>query len=105
MLPHVCSFVDIIRALPNKLQLLEDIIDQTLKQTVECAIFIREYTGHRFRGRLVRQTLSDSAHKIADFKSGQIGQKGISEASQCHLNECLASRIIRNSQRCAYIYH
>ena len=45
-----CSFVDVVRALPNKIQLLEDVLDQTLKQTVECAIFIREYTGHGFGG-------------------------------------------------------
>ena len=48
----VYSFVDAIRLLPNKLQLLEDVICQILKQTVECAIFIREYTGHGFAGTI-----------------------------------------------------
>jgi hypothetical protein len=44
----VFSFVDTIRDFPNKLQRLEDIIADILKQTVECMIFVREYTGHGF---------------------------------------------------------
>lgn len=47
---EIYSFVDIIKSVPSKLQLLEDIIAKILKQTVECAIFIREYTGHGFGG-------------------------------------------------------
>jgi hypothetical protein len=47
---NVYSFVDVVRSVPNKLQLLEDIIAKILRQTVECAIFIREYTGHGFAG-------------------------------------------------------
>jgi hypothetical protein len=47
---EVYSFVDAIQTVPNKLQLLEDVISKILKQTVECAIFIREYTGHGFGG-------------------------------------------------------
>ena len=46
----VCSFVEDIRLIPNKLQRLTDTIADILKQTVECAIFIREYTGHGFAG-------------------------------------------------------
>jgi hypothetical protein len=48
---NVYSFVDAIQSLPSKLQLLENVISQILKQTVECGIFIREYTGHGFAGR------------------------------------------------------
>ena len=47
----VYSFVDAIQSLPNKLQALEDIISKILRQTVECAIFIRQYTGHGFGGK------------------------------------------------------
>jgi hypothetical protein len=47
---NVCSFVDEVRLIPNKLQRLSDVIADILKQTVECAIFIREYTGHGFAG-------------------------------------------------------
>jgi len=47
---NVCSFVNDVRLIPNKLQHLSDVIGDILKQTVECAIFIREYTGHGFAG-------------------------------------------------------
>lgn len=48
VMADVYSFVDAIQTVPSKVQLLEDIIAKILKQTVECAIFIREYTGHGF---------------------------------------------------------
>ena len=48
----VYAFVDTIQSLPNKLQLLEDVIVKILNQTVECAIFIREYTGCGFASEL-----------------------------------------------------
>lgn len=46
------SFVDALRDLPGKIELLEDIITNILKQTVECSIFIREYSGKGFGGAL-----------------------------------------------------
>ncbi|KZP23203.1 hypothetical protein FIBSPDRAFT_930720 [Athelia psychrophila] len=42
------SFVDALEAVPSKIPLLEDIIQRIFIQTVECAIFIREYSGHGF---------------------------------------------------------
>jgi len=42
----VWSFVDDVKSLPAKMERLEDIIDKIQKQTVKCAFFIREYTGH-----------------------------------------------------------
>lgn len=45
----VYSFVDTIQSLPSKLELVDGIVAKILNQTVECAIFIREYTGHGFR--------------------------------------------------------
>src|ERR1700733_11588994 len=44
----VYSFVDIAQDLPNKIRHLEDIIAKIVAQTIECVIFIREYTGHGF---------------------------------------------------------
>ena len=46
----VYSFVEAIQLVPDKLEILEEVIVKILKQTVECAIFIREYTGHGFGG-------------------------------------------------------
>jgi hypothetical protein len=46
----VYSFVEASESFQDKVNLLEDTISRLLKQTVECAIFIREYTGHGFTG-------------------------------------------------------
>jgi hypothetical protein len=47
---NVYLFVDTVQEVPDKLVALEHVITGILKQTVECAIFIREYTGHGFAG-------------------------------------------------------
>jgi hypothetical protein len=44
------SFVDPIKNIPDKIKVLENTIMMILTQTVECAVFIREYSGHGFRG-------------------------------------------------------
>ncbi|KAJ7328358.1 hypothetical protein DFH08DRAFT_815860 [Mycena albidolilacea] len=44
---EVYSFVDDVESL-EKVKRLKDIVVEITKQTVECAIFIREYTGHGF---------------------------------------------------------
>ena len=49
----VYSFVEASNSFKQKVQLLEETIEKILKQTVECAIFIREYTGHGFGGELI----------------------------------------------------
>ena len=46
----VYSFVDEIERVPSKITLLEDVIRRIFVQTVECAIFIREYSAHGFAG-------------------------------------------------------
>jgi hypothetical protein len=45
----VSSFVDAIQSI-EKVRLLEGIIMKILQQIIECAIFVREYTGHGFSG-------------------------------------------------------
>ena len=50
----VYSFVDATESFRNKVKVLEKTISKILKQTVECAIFIREYTGHGFGGELLK---------------------------------------------------
>jgi hypothetical protein len=44
------SFVEDSESLPGKVKRLEDTCLAIIKQTVECAIFIREYIGTGFRG-------------------------------------------------------
>lgn len=47
---EVYSFVEDIDLLPQKLMSLEDKALAIVKQTVECALFIQEYTATGFRG-------------------------------------------------------
>lgn len=48
---RVFSFVDAIQSdITDKVKVLQDIIKRIFIQTVECGIFIREYTGHGFIG-------------------------------------------------------
>jgi hypothetical protein len=49
----VFSFVDAIESFPEKLTVLEETILKILHQTIECSIFIREYTGNGFSGNLI----------------------------------------------------
>jgi hypothetical protein len=50
---EVYLFVDIVQPMPSKIRPLEDVIGMILKQTIESVIFIREYTGHGFRGQAI----------------------------------------------------
>ncbi|KAJ7653614.1 hypothetical protein DFH06DRAFT_1330332 [Mycena polygramma] len=46
----VYSFAEETDALPQKIKSLEDKVLAIVKQTVECAVLIREYSGHGFTG-------------------------------------------------------
>jgi hypothetical protein len=50
---HTFAFVDAIENLPQKIPLVEDTIRDILKQTFECALFIREYADHGFHGTFI----------------------------------------------------
>ena len=63
----VYAFVDAIQSLPDKLKLLEEIIGNILNQTVECAIFIREYMGHGFGGECCKSLCARNS--VADMFS------------------------------------
>ena len=49
IMAEVYSFVKDVDSL-KKIERLEYVVMEIAKQTVECAIFIREYTGHGFSG-------------------------------------------------------
>jgi hypothetical protein len=59
----VYSFVEASDSFQNKVHVLQKTIDRILKQTVECVIFIREYTGHGFGGEL-----NISMSKMHDYR-------------------------------------
>src|ERR1700761_4797876 len=50
----VYSFAEDVESLSGKIIRFEKIISALVKQTEECALFIREYTGHGFCGRYIR---------------------------------------------------
>ncbi|KAF7987071.1 hypothetical protein HWV62_225 [Athelia sp. TMB] len=56
----VYSFVDAIEAVPTKIDLLEGVIQQIFNQTVECGMFVREYAGHGFGGRVLKEVMGAS---------------------------------------------
>jgi hypothetical protein len=45
------AFVDTVKAVPQKIDRLENVIFMILRQTVECVVFVREYSGHGFAGK------------------------------------------------------
>ncbi|KAF9061091.1 WD40-repeat-containing domain protein [Rhodocollybia butyracea] len=51
----------------EKIKRFEKTIYALVKQTEECAWFIREYTGHGFSGRLLNNVRSEYSDKIEDF--------------------------------------
>ncbi|KAJ7776917.1 WD40 repeat-like protein [Mycena maculata] len=61
---QVYSFVEQINFLSNRIKQLQDTILGIVKETFECALFIQEYSGHGFGGRLIRNTWSDTDSTI-----------------------------------------
>jgi hypothetical protein len=47
----IYSFVDAIEAVPDRVHILEETIKRIFIQTVECTMFIQEYTRKGFGGR------------------------------------------------------
>lgn len=44
----VYSFVDELKTVPDKINILENVIKSILQHTFECAMFIQEYSGQGF---------------------------------------------------------
>ncbi|KAJ7033060.1 hypothetical protein C8F04DRAFT_1235038, partial [Mycena alexandri] len=61
---EVYSFVGDIDFVTQKIKSVEDKALAILKQTVECALFIQEYTAHGFSNRTVRTTLNHADKQI-----------------------------------------
>jgi hypothetical protein len=50
MMEDVYTFVDDVKNFPSKLLSLEEIVKKILFQTIECSLFIQEYSGCGFLG-------------------------------------------------------
>ncbi|KAJ7791472.1 hypothetical protein B0H14DRAFT_3500386 [Mycena olivaceomarginata] len=65
----VYSFAKDIDSLPNKMDGLEDVVTKILNQTVECGLYIQEYTTSGFYYRLWNQLLSPEGQRVEAFIS------------------------------------
>ncbi|KAF9060135.1 WD40-repeat-containing domain protein [Rhodocollybia butyracea] len=66
---EVYAFAKDIESASEKIKRLETTVYALVKQTEECALFIREYTGHGFGVRLLKNILSEDSDKIKGFIS------------------------------------
>ncbi|KAJ7235794.1 hypothetical protein C8J57DRAFT_1530491 [Mycena rebaudengoi] len=72
---EVYLFVEDLDFLSSKIKPLENVVQEIIKQTVECAIFIREYVAQGFSGRLKRDALSKTSQKIDGLSEALRGLK------------------------------
>jgi S-adenosylmethionine/arginine decarboxylase-like enzyme len=89
---EVYSFVDDVQYL-DKVKRLQEVVLEIAKQTVECAIFIREYTGRGFTGikfvhkshrsvhRQFRATVSEQV--VRHERTDRWACGGVAEAQKC----------------------
>ncbi|KAF9061080.1 WD40-repeat-containing domain protein [Rhodocollybia butyracea] len=63
----IYAFAKDIESASEKITRLETTVYALVKQTEECALFIQEYTGHGFGGRIVKNVLSEDNDKIKKF--------------------------------------
>jgi hypothetical protein len=47
---EVYAFIEDVDVLSHRIKNLDNVVIAIIKQTLECALFIREYTGHGFGG-------------------------------------------------------
>ncbi|KAF7967922.1 hypothetical protein HWV62_32539 [Athelia sp. TMB] len=68
------SFVDDFEgSLLGKIEQLEAVITRALEQTIECGVFLREYTAHGCAGHALKQDGSNCAQMISELQS-KLGQ-------------------------------
>jgi hypothetical protein len=82
---EVYAFVEDVDTLSHRIKHLDNVVTAILEQTFECALFIREYTGHGFGGtnsfiscywcltaclgRLVRNNWTNTTQQIDDLST------------------------------------
>jgi hypothetical protein len=56
----VYTFVDDVKNFPSRLASQEEVIKKIMFQTIECMLFIQEYSGHGFCGVFHVKPVSNS---------------------------------------------
>jgi hypothetical protein len=76
------SFVESLKTFPKKVAVLENTITTILTQTVECVVFIREYSGHGFGGALIYMSLRLSRVFFKQYSKGRLFTQSLSNTSE-----------------------
>ncbi|KAG1742617.1 uncharacterized protein EDB91DRAFT_1346397 [Suillus paluster] len=59
MMEDVYTFVDDVKNFPSRLSSLEETVKKILSQTIECMLFIQEYSGRGFCGHVLNKQWTD----------------------------------------------
>ncbi|KAJ7449200.1 hypothetical protein FB451DRAFT_1287823 [Mycena latifolia] len=94
----VYSFVEDIEPLADKMKRLEDKAVAIGQQTVECALFIQEYTGHGFCSRAVRNTWKNTEEKIDNLSAALINLKESFNGSMTVQVLFISSQVLKNTE-------
>ncbi|KAJ7690517.1 WD40-repeat-containing domain protein [Mycena rosella] len=90
----VYAFVEDTQFVIEKIKRLENTVLEITKQMVECAIFIREHTGHGFARRLIADTWSDASQKIDDLSKALLDLKDAFESGLSIQTVFLSAKIL-----------
>ncbi|KAJ7083547.1 WD40 repeat-like protein [Mycena epipterygia] len=88
------SFVEDIDFLVQKIKSLEDKTLALVKQTVECSLFIQEYTANGFCNRVVRNTWSNADGKIDDLSAALLKLKASFDGSLTVQSLFLSTKVL-----------
>ncbi|KAJ7098937.1 WD40-repeat-containing domain protein [Mycena epipterygia] len=90
----VYSFVEDTGFLAEKIKSLEVKTLAIAKQTVECALFIQEYTVHGFCSRTVRNTWTDTDKRIDDLSAVLLNLKASFDGSLIVQSLFLSTKVL-----------
>ncbi|KAJ7609596.1 hypothetical protein DFH06DRAFT_1485786 [Mycena polygramma] len=95
----VYSFTEETDALPQKIKSLENAVLAIVKQTIECAVFIREYTGHGFTARVTKNTWDNADKTIDDLCETLLKLKDSLEGSLTVHGLFLSAQVLQKVDR------
>ncbi|KAJ7144036.1 hypothetical protein C8R44DRAFT_725026 [Mycena epipterygia] len=91
----VYSFVEDVNSLSDKIKSVEDKALAIVKQTVECALFIQEYTANGFVSRAVHGSWTDPDGKIEELSSTLLNLRASFDGSLSVQSLFLSTRVLR----------